>query len=96
MLPLSAAVLPMAEVGVAERIPEERNNTLLGEDFPLTDGASWLRTLRLHGRRQAPRLNPLVLPRSRLMSATTSCVEMFALTEGTSRGEVGVRSGTSA
>ena len=44
---------------------------------------------------QGPRLNPLVLPRSRLMSAATSCVEMFALTEGTSRGELGIRSGTS-
>ena len=33
------AVLPVAEVGVAERILEELNNTSLREDFPLTDGA---------------------------------------------------------
>ena len=32
-------VLPVAEVGVAEGVPEERDHALLGEDFPLTDGA---------------------------------------------------------
>ena len=33
------AVLPVAKVGVAEGVPEERDHALLGEDFPLTDGA---------------------------------------------------------
>ena len=33
------AVLPVAQVGVAEGVPEERDHALLGEDFPLADGA---------------------------------------------------------
>ena len=44
---------------------------------------------------QGPCLTPLRLPRSRLMSSTTSSVEMFAFTEGSSRGEVGSCSGAS-
>lgn len=51
---------------------------------------------RLAPVRQPRRLNLLGLPRSRLTRVTISCAEMFALTDGTSKGDAGVRSGTSA
>ncbi len=38
-LDVAFAVLPTAEVDIAECISEERNHPLLGEDFPLADAS---------------------------------------------------------
>ena len=35
---LVGPVLPVAEVGVTERVAEERDHALLDKDFPLADG----------------------------------------------------------
>jgi hypothetical protein len=45
---------------------------------------------------QTPRFHPLLLPLSLRTSETSSCVEMSARTEGTSKGDFLVRSGVSA